>query len=77
MYCTIETQVAQKRCDDLLRQAAHYRLVKEAMQSKARKHHHFKRLSVWLGKRLVSWGEKLLGAIPPVNLQETDQPKVV
>jgi hypothetical protein len=77
MYCTIDTQVAQKRCDDLKRQADHYRLVKEAAQGNKVHVTRFVKVRKWIGEQLVIWGYRLQGRVTSRNIQGTGQVKVV
>jgi len=70
MYHTIETQVAQKRCDDLKRQADHYRLVKEAVQGNEIHSNRFTNVRVWIGERLVIWGYRLQGHVTSAYIRK-------
>jgi len=76
MYYTIETQVGQKRCDDLKRQADDYRLAEEAMQGNETHSTRFTNVCAWIGERLVVWGYRLQGHVASANIRGAGQVKV-
>jgi len=68
--------VAQKRCDDLKRQADHYRLVKEAVQGNEIHSTRFINVRAGIGERLIAWGIRLQGHVASAYIRGAGQVKV-
>ena len=59
MFNWYDVVVHQERNKDLLREAEHYRLVRQALAGRERRERFHCKVLSWLGRRLVAWGVRL------------------
>ena len=59
MLTWLDVLVQQDRSKDLLREAEHFRQVRQAMEGREAHDHVHCRALIWLGRQLVAWGWSL------------------